>query len=136
MPVQRWSAQIRATAERLAVSEDLGPAGVAERLKTETGETVPLATVSRWLALMPARATRPDVPTTGALADQALALVSSELRRLERQSRPDLDRLAKVAQILKTIDGLRQGPKVKPRSLADLSEAQSAHEAEAVRLAA
>jgi hypothetical protein len=74
-------------------------------LKTELGEMVPIATVSRWM-LRSSRGS--EGPTISELADRTIRLLSQEMTRLERSNtRPDLDRMAKVAQILRTLDGLK-----------------------------
>lgn len=135
-PVRRWSATTRERAETIGRTERLGPAGVQRRLESETGERVPIATLSRWLLLADRKPRPHEQPTLGEVTDRAVCLASSELRRLERQSRPNLDDLAKLAQILKTLHGVKQAPKVKARTLNDLNRDERSSDPGTVRLAA
>jgi hypothetical protein len=133
VPRPGWNQTIRQRAVDLSDAERLTGQEIRQRLKSELGADVPLPTVRRWVreGVEPMRA-----PTAEELAERVQILVSSELRRLERQSRPDLERLSKCAQILKTVNGVKQAPKQKARTLADLSSQSDRAEEEAVQLAA
>jgi hypothetical protein len=87
----------------------------------------PQPTVNAWVRAD--RATMPP-PSIGAVADRVLRLASSELGRLEQQhpSKLDLERVGKVAQILKTLQGLGTGKRGSEptRTLQDLSSEEPA----------
>jgi hypothetical protein len=106
---------------------------IRQQLRTEHGVDVPLPTVRRWVR----EGAEPlEPPTSTELSERVQSIIASELRRIERQARPDLERLARCAQILKTVESARQAPKRKARSLADLNGPSEATEAGTVRLAA
>jgi transcriptional regulator with XRE-family HTH domain len=107
---ERWPATMRRAALRLREAEGLTASEIAERLGTEHGRKPPASTVSGWLA--PARAAaEPPEDLAAAVRSQAgriLALANRELLRLERASGPcDLERLERLARILKSSEGLR-----------------------------
>lgn len=119
---RRYPAATRALALRIYEDTKGTATSVARILEAEHGETVNVESVRYWIA----RASRAnETPSIGGLADRTLALLSSELKRLERvsPSKLDLDRLAKVAQTLKTLDGLRARgtSRNEPRKLEDLN---------------
>lgn len=133
---RKWPPAIREQAERISRTERLGPVETHRRLLAETGTDVPVSTIVRWLDRMARKDATSDVPTVSTLTERALRLASSELGRLERQRRPSMEDLAKVAQILKTIDGLKASGRPKQRTLSDLSDGRDGPEGETVRLAA
>ena len=101
----RWPPAIREAAERIGDDLNGHAPEVQRRLKAEHGADVPLATVARWVQLRPSR----RAPTPGDLKQRTIHLLSQEIERLERSSpqKRDLTRLSQVAQILKTLDGLK-----------------------------
>jgi len=109
-PSNRHSEAIRRAAVRLRVEEGLTAAQVSDRLQSEHGATVPRSTVAAWLAL--AALDRP-IPKDlkGSIGDQAarvLRLTDSEIRRLEAKKGPtDLERLSRIASILKVTESLK-----------------------------
>lgn len=128
---RRWPRAVRETVERIAEEERGDVGAVRRRLQAEHGLTVPSTTLRLWVR----RRAAPDVPTVGAIAERALSLLSSEISALERASvRVDLDRLGKVAQTLKTLEGLsRRQAGTRRQTLSDLSAgSQTADEAEGV----
>jgi transposase len=120
---QSWSPKLRDAARQIRRDTGAGPTVIMRRINAEHGVNVSLGTVKSWL-----RKLEPETeqPTVGDLAARALRLSSQELRRLERSSpsKVDLDRLNRVAQILKTLEPLtraKSGASGGLMTLADLS---------------
>jgi hypothetical protein len=105
--------------ERLAEEENGDLRAVRRRLETEHRLSVPNTTLRLWVR----RRAVPTAPSVQTISERALALLSSEMSRLERSSaKLDLDRLGKVAQTLKTLDGLsRKQAAPGLKTLSDLS---------------
>jgi len=123
-----WLPSVRALAERLADEEHGNARAVRRRLESEHGLSVPQSTVTQWTRRRPVSAP----PTAGSIADRAHRLLSLEMDRLERSSaKLDLDRLAKVAATLKTLQGVgRSQGGAKQRTLEDLSAGEQSTEGE------
>lgn len=133
MPRRGWDGAVRRRTLHLSDVERLTGPEIVRRLKSELGEDVPLPTVRRWVR---EGAEPVKVPTSRELTEQIQSILSSEVRRIGRQARPDLERLARCAQILKTTEGVRQAPKQKAKTLGDLSAGGEPSEGGTVRLAA
>ena len=124
MAGEQWSEAVRSRAAELAADRELGPSEVQRTLREELGASVPTATVVRWV-----REDRLSQPIDRAAilrqtADRAAILLSSEVRRLERQApkQRDLGRLDQIARTLKTLQSIEPTKtKDAPKTLADLS---------------
>lgn len=135
----RWPQTIVRAARRLRTEEGITAAQIARRLESEHGVKVSASTVGGWLGPQRVdRAAPEDVPA--AIASQAarlLALTASEIGRLERQTgERDLERLERLARVLKTTEALRPAPSqrvrgVQARSLLDLGGNKGGEEGEA-----
>lgn len=125
----RWPASVRLLALRIAVDRSAGVAEVRDILRSEHGKDVPRTTVRAWLTTTEDPS---EVPTIGSTSDRVLRLISSELKRIERQPplKRDLERLKQCAQILRTIEALKQPSSEgkQRRTLQDLSADETATE--------
>jgi transposase-like protein len=114
-----WPPQTRQRARELYEETGHSPVETIARLESELGVILPKSTLHAWTRGRPVSA---DAQTVDGLATRLLRLCSSEMSRLERQTRSlDLDRAGKVAQILKTIEPLTRVKRSTARTLADLS---------------
>lgn len=134
MSGNRWTPRVHERAAELLTALQGDVPRTAAALRTELGADVPRVTLKRWRD----QAHQIDgVPSVAALSDRALRLLSGEMSRLENAppSKLDLDRLAKVAGMLKTVDGLSRSSRTaaKARTLADLNGSEATEE-EAVAL--
>jgi hypothetical protein len=122
----RYPAETRELAGELALELDGNAAAVGRALQAQHGLKVQPETLRRWTRETMAAAAP---PSTRDLSHRTLALLSLEMRRLEQlpASKLDLARLAAVAQILKTLDGLKtdKAPSRATRTLADLNAEQT-----------
>jgi transposase-like protein len=121
-----WPTAVRQEAAELAADPDLSAEQIRQRLRAEQGADVPTGTVRRWV-----REARQDfpAPSIGDLSGRILALLSADLRRLERQptAKLDVDRLAKLAATLKSLDGLKTQAKLgaPAKTLNDLNDSEA-----------
>jgi hypothetical protein len=118
----QWPDAIRQRAVEIYADEGGRLTVTQKRVKAELSADVPLSTLKNWI-----KGWRPvdDEPTVQGTAQRLIRLCSSEMRRLERlpTAKVDLDRAAKVAQILKTVEPLaKQKTGQGPRTLGDLDE--------------
>lgn len=133
---EHWPKALRASAVRLRREEGLTALQISRRLKIDYGVAIPQGTVGKWLTQPTA-----EGQSIGTLARRATRLAEREIDRLERSSKEiDLDRLAKLAAILKGLQPLvpslpkadlqslggptNQTEGLKVTTLEDLSEAQ------------
>jgi hypothetical protein len=109
---------VREAAIRLRREEELTATQIARRLTADHDVVISRRTVENWI-----RRPRSEGQTIGQLARRALALAEREIDGLERNPKPlDVDRLAKLASALKTLQPLlRDQPKAMGRTLADLA---------------
>jgi transcriptional regulator with XRE-family HTH domain len=131
---EHWPKALRASAVRLRREEGLTALQISRRLKTDYGVAIPQGTVGKWLTQPTA-----EGQSIGTLARRATRLAEREIDRLERNTKEiDLDRLAKLAAILKALQPLTSTPPkeglqslggtdnqtegLKPITLQDLSE--------------
>jgi transcriptional regulator with XRE-family HTH domain len=109
---QHWPDTARRIALRLRREERLTAPQIARRLKADHGFAVPRKTVDNWLSRPTA-----EGQDVGQLARRAMRLAELDLAALERSSTPiDLDRLAKLAAVLKTLQPLVPTPPKAARS--------------------
>jgi transposase-like protein len=141
---EHWPKALRASAVRLRREEGLTALQISRRLKSDYGVAIPQGTVGKWLTQPTA-----EGQSIGTLARRATRLAEREIDRLERNTKEiDLDRLAKLAAILKALQPLTSTPPkeglqslggtdphqtegLKVTTLQDLSEAQDTEEGEA-----
>jgi transcriptional regulator with XRE-family HTH domain len=117
-----WSKTLRVTAVRLRREEGLSAIQISRRLKTDYGVAIPQGTVGKWLTQPTA-----EGQSIGTLARRATSLAEREIDRLERNSKEiDLDRLAKLAAILKALQPLTSPlPKADLQSLGGTGHSQT-----------
>jgi hypothetical protein len=116
---ETWAPQVRQRARELYEETGHSPTRTIARLESELGVILPTSTLHAWTRGRPISA---EAQTVDGLAKRLLRLCSSEMGRLERQTRSlDLDRAGKVAQILKTIEPLTRAKRSTARTLADLN---------------
>lgn len=122
---QPYPDEIREAAREAARDPDLSAAQIRRWLAAEHEAAVPMETVSRWVRLARAEL---EPQSIGDLSDRILSLLAADLRRIEAQpvAKLDLDRLAKVAATLKSLDGLKskRGAAPKVKTLSDLSDTE------------
>lgn len=119
MAREQWPDLQRRRALQL-LSENGGDLRAAVRsFGQEHERPLPLDTLRRWSE----RSSDPTMaPSVDGLAMRLLRLCSSEVTRLERsETKTDLERAGKVAQILKTIEPLTRSKARAGRTLADLN---------------
>jgi hypothetical protein len=123
---QPYPDEIREAAREAARDPDLSAAQIRRWLAAEHEAAVPMETVSRWVRLARAEL---EPQSIGDLSDRILSLLAADLRRIQAQpvAKLDLDRLAKVAATLKSLDGLkRKGPAAaKLKTLSDLNDSEA-----------
>jgi transcriptional regulator with XRE-family HTH domain len=119
---ERWPLAVRQAAARLRREEGLTAAQISHRLKTDHNVVVSRKTVGNWLTQPTAQG-----QTIGVLARRATSLAEREIDRLERNSKEiDLDRLAKLAAILKALQPLTSPlPKADLQSLGGTGHSQT-----------
>jgi transcriptional regulator with XRE-family HTH domain len=123
----RWPVPIRDAALRLRREHGLSASRIAQILAEDHDVVVPLPTVKGWLGRP-----RDDGQSVHQIARRALGLAEREIDALERSSKPlDVDRLAKLAAALKTLQPLLRDQPKAARTLADLaSDPEESSEAE------
>ncbi len=110
-----------------ATGENL--AATVRRLERDHGLTVPVTTVRSWVKRPPPS---DDAPTVAGTSERLIRLLSSEVRRIERQpsAKMDVDRCLKIAQTLKVLEAIGGKGKAQGRGLLDLTGLTEAGEAQ------
>ena len=119
---RRWGPNVKARAEELGRDRDLAASDVRRAIREELGADVPLSTVGRWVKDVRRREPIDRQAMIRDVADRATALLSSELARIERQTRErDLGKVDVIARTLKTLASIDTGKGGAQRqTLADL----------------